>query len=156
MSLRENTSCIDAIIDSGITRVVIGSLDCNPIVSGKGVKILEENNLQVTVGILENECLNLIKSFRKYITQHVPYVFMKYAMSMDGKIATKTNQSKWITEEEARKHVHQLRHHVSAIMVGVNTVIQDDPLLTCRLEEGKILSVSYAIHIYELLLPLKS
>ena len=62
---------------------------------------------------------------------------MKYAMSMDGKIATKTNQSKWITEEEARKHVHQLRHHVSAIMVGVNTVIQDDPLLTCRLEEGK-------------------
>lgn len=129
--------CIDAIIDSGITRVVIGSLDCNPIVSGKGVKILEENNLQVTVGILENECLNLIKSFRKYITQHVPYVFMKYAMTMDGKIATKTNQSKWITEEEARKHVHQLRHHVSAIMVGVNTVIQDDPLLTCRLEEGK-------------------
>jgi len=129
--------CIDAIIDSGITRVVIGSLDCNPIVSGKGVKILEENNLQVTVGVLENECLNLIKSFRKYITQHVPYVFMKYAMTMDGKIATKTNQSKWITGEEARKHVHQLRHHVSAIMVGVNTVIQDDPLLTCRLEEGK-------------------
>ena len=81
---------------------------------------------------------------------------MKYAMTMDGKIATKTNQSKWITGEEARKHVHQLRHHVSAIMVGVNTVIQDDPLLTCRLEEGKILSVSYAIHIYELLLPLKS
>lgn len=129
--------CIDAIIDSGITRVVIGSLDCNPIVSGKGVKILEENNLQVTVGVLENECLNLIKSFRKYITQHVPYIFMKYAMTMDGKIATKTNQSKWITGEEARKHVHQLRHHVSAIMVGVNTVIQDDPLLTCRLEEGK-------------------
>ena len=62
---------------------------------------------------------------------------MKYAMTMDGKIATKTNQSKWITGEEARKHVHQLRHHVSAIMVGVNTVIQDDPLLTCRLEEGK-------------------
>ena len=68
---------------------------------------------------------------------------MKYAMSMDGKIATKTNQSKWITEEEARKHVHQLRHYVSAIMVGVNTVIQDDPLLTCRLRKEK----SYPYHM---------
>ena len=129
--------CTDAIINSGITRVVIGSLDCNPVVSGKGVKILEENNIQVTVGILEDECHHLIKIFRKYITKHTPYVFMKYAMTMDGKIATKTKQAKWITGEEARKQVHQLRHNVSAIMVGVNTVIQDNPLLTCRLEEGK-------------------
>ena len=129
--------CTEAIIKSGITRVVVGTLDCNPIVSGKGVKQLEENNIQVDVGILEIECQQLIKVFRKYITKRIPYVFMKYAMTMDGKIATYTNQSKWISGEKARKQVHQFRHKVTAIMVGVNTVIQDNPLLTCRLENGK-------------------
>ena len=129
--------CTEAIIKSGITRVVVGTLDCNPIVSGKGVKILEKNNIQVDVGILEKECQQLIKVFRKYVTKHIPYVFMKYAMTLDGKIATYTNQSKWVSGEEARKQVHQLRHKVTAIMVGVNTVIQDNPLLTCRLENGK-------------------
>ena len=83
------------------------------------------------------ECQQLIKVFRKYVTRHIPYVFMKYAMTMDGKIATYTNQSKWISGEKARKQVHQFRHKVTAIMVGVNTVIQDDPLLTCRLENGE-------------------
>ena len=129
--------CTEIIIASGITRVVVGTLDCNPIVSGKGVKILEKNNIQVDVGILEKECQQLIKVFRKYVTKHIPYVFMKYAMTLDGKIATYTNQSKWVSGEEARKQVHQLRHKVTAIMVGVNTVIQDNPLLTCRLENGK-------------------
>lgn len=129
--------CTEAIINSGIKRVVIGTLDCNPIVSGKGVKILEEKNIQVDVGILEGECKKLIKVFRKYVTKKLPYVFMKYAMTMDGKIATYANHSKWISGEEARKKVHQLRHNVGAIMVGVNTIIQDDPLLTCRLENGK-------------------
>ena len=129
--------CTEVIIGSGITRVVVGTLDCNPIVSGKGVKILEKNNIQVDVGILEKECQQLIKVFRKYVTKHIPYVFMKYAMTLDGKIATYTNQSKWVSGEEARKQVHQLRHKVTAIMVGVNTVIQDNPLLTCRLENGK-------------------
>ena len=129
--------CTEAIIKSGITRVVVGTLDCNPIVSGKGVKVLEENNIQVVIGILEMECQQLIKVFRKYVTRHIPYVFMKYAMTMDGKIATYTNQSKWISGEKARKQVHQFRHKVTAIMVGVNTVIQDDPLLTCRLENGE-------------------
>ena len=105
--------------------------------SGKGVKVLEENNIQVVIGILEMECQQLIKVFRKYVTRHIPYVFMKYAMTMDGKIATYTNQSKWISGEKARKQVHQFRHKVTAIMVGVNTVIQDDPLLTCRLENGE-------------------
>ena len=89
--------CTETIIKSGITRVVVGTLDCNPIVSGKGVKQLEENNIQVDVGILEIECQQLIKVFRKYITKRIPYVFMKYAMTMDGKIATYTNQSKWIS-----------------------------------------------------------
>ena len=129
--------CTEAIIKSGIIRVVIGALDCNPLVSGKGVKILEENNIQVDVGILETECNHLIRVFRKYMTKHIPFVFMKYAMTMDGKIATYTNQSRWISGEESRKQVHQFRHSVTAIMVGVNTVIQDNPLLTCRLENGK-------------------
>lgn len=92
--------CTETIIKSGITRVVVGTLDCNPIVSGKGVKQLEENNIQVDVGILEIECQQLIKVFRKYITKRIPYVFMKYAMTMDGKIATYTNQSKWISGEK--------------------------------------------------------
>ncbi|MCB6603743.1 riboflavin biosynthesis protein RibD, partial [Erysipelatoclostridium ramosum] len=74
--------CTEAIIKSGITRVVVGTLDCNPIVSGKGVKVLEENNIQVVIGILEMECQQLIKVFRKYVTRHIPYVFMKYAMTM--------------------------------------------------------------------------
>lgn len=134
---RKTPPCTEAIIKSGIKRVVVGALDYNPIVFGKSIKILQENNIQVDVGILEKECEKLIKVFRKYITKHIPYVFMKYAMTMDGKIATYTNQSKWISGKESRKKVHQLRHNVSAIMVGVNTVIYDDPLLTCELENGK-------------------
>lgn len=129
--------CTEAIIKSGIKRVAVGALDCNPLVSGKGVQALKESHIQVDVGILETECQHLIRVFRKYITKHIPFVFMKYAMTMDGKIATSTNQSKWISGEEARKQVHQLRHGVMAIMTGVNTVIQDDPLLTCRLENGR-------------------
>lgn len=128
--------CTEAIMESGIRRVVIGTLDCNPVVSGKGVRLLREHGIQVDIGILEEECQHLIRVFRKYMTTGRPYVFMKYAMTMDGKIATYTNHSKWITGEKARTKVHQLRHQTSAIMVGVNTIVQDDPLLTCRLEHG--------------------
>lgn len=129
--------CTDAVIESGITRVVIGTLDPNPEVAGKSITILRGHNIQVEVGVLEEECKSLIKIFSKFITTKTPYVLMKYAMTMDGKIATYTKKSKWITGEEARLHVHQNRHHYSAIMVGVNTVIDDNPLLTCRLEHGK-------------------
>ena len=129
--------CTEAIIKSGITRVVIGTLDCNPLVSGKGVKILRENYIQVDIGCLKNECNHLTRIFQKYITTNRPFVLMKYAMTMDGKIATYTNNSKWISGVKAREQVHQLRHLVSAIMVGVDTVIQDNPLLTCRLENGR-------------------
>ena len=129
--------CTEAIIESGISRVVVGTLDCNPLVSGKGVELLRENKIQVDVGILENECNHLIRIFKKYMTTGRPFVLMKYAMTMDGKIATCTNESKWISGEAARKQVHGLRHKLSAIMAGVETVIQDDPLLTCRLENGK-------------------
>lgn len=129
--------CTEAIIHSKIARVVIGTLDPNPIVSGKGVEILRSHNIQVEVGVLEEECKELIKIFAHYIINKRPYIVMKYAMTMDGKIATYTNQSRWITGEKARNHVHSDRHNYSSIMVGVNTVINDDPLLTCRLENTK-------------------
>lgn len=129
--------CTEAIIQSGIKKVVIGTLDKNPLVAGKGAEILRRHNIEVETGVLEQECSRLIRTFTKFITTKRPFVLMKYAMTMDGKIATYTNNSKWISGEEARKQVHKIRHEFSAIMVGVNTVIQDDPLLTCRLKGGK-------------------
>lgn len=129
--------CTEAILQSGIQRVVIGTLDPNPLVAGKGAQILRSAGIQVDVGILEEECRELIRIFSHFITTQKPYVIMKYAMTMDGKTAAYTGRSRWITGEAARAHVHQLRHNCMGIMVGVNTVLQDDPLLTCRLEQGK-------------------
>lgn len=128
--------CTEAIINSGITRVVIGTLDPNPQMSGKGAAILQRNKIRVETGVLEKDCKALIRTFAKFITTGKPYVMMKYAMTMDGKIATYTKQSKWITGEKARYQVQETRHQYSAIMAGVNTVIQDDPLLNCRLENA--------------------
>ncbi|WP_394918806.1 bifunctional diaminohydroxyphosphoribosylaminopyrimidine deaminase/5-amino-6-(5-phosphoribosylamino)uracil reductase RibD [uncultured Robinsoniella sp.] len=128
--------CTDAIINSGITRVVIGTLDPNPQMSGKGAAILQRNNICVETGVLENDCKALIRTFAKFITTGKPYVMMKYAMTMDGKTATYTKQSKWITSEKARYQVQETRQQYSAIMAGVNTIIQDDPMLTCRLEHA--------------------
>lgn len=129
--------CTDLIIESGITRVVVGTLDPNPKMSGKGVEQLKQHGIDVVVGVLEEKCKNLIQIFSHYITTKTPYVILKYAMTMDGKIATHTRQSKWITGEKARYHVHQIRHNVSGILVGSRTIKEDDPLLTCRLEHGK-------------------
>jgi diaminohydroxyphosphoribosylaminopyrimidine deaminase/5-amino-6-(5-phosphoribosylamino)uracil reductase len=129
--------CTEAIIQSGTTRVVIGTLDTNPMMAGKSMELLRQQGILVEVGILEEECKRLIKVFRKFITTKRPFVLMKYAMTMDGKIATYTNHSKWISCEEARRQVHKLRHSLSAIMVGVNTVICDNPELTCRMENGR-------------------
>ena len=127
--------CTDAIIESGISRVVIGSLDPNPAVSGKGAHILRQHGIEAAVGILENECRSLNEVFFHYITTKTPFVVMKYAMTMDGKIAAYTGKSKWITGEAARRKVHMDRHRFSAVMVGVGTVVADNPLLTCRLED---------------------
>lgn len=129
--------CAEAIIKSGIKKVVIGTLDKNPIVAGKGVEFLKNNQIDVEMSPLEKECNTLIKVFEKFILTHRPFVLMKYAMTMDGKIATHTKNSKWISSEESLNHVQQLRHELTAIMVGVNTVIEDNPLLTCRIENGK-------------------
>lgn len=129
--------CVDAILSSGIKRVVVGSHDPNPLVNGRGLEILREHGLEITEHVLEDACDRLNEVFFHYIRTGRPYVAMKYAMTLDGKIATFTGASKWITGETARRHVAGLRHRYSAIMVGVETVLADDPLLTCRLEGGK-------------------
>lgn len=125
--------CTDAIIKSGISKVVCSMLDPNPKVNGRGKKILEEHGIKVNVGILEKEAQELNRFFIKYITTGRPYVIIKVAMSLDGKIATSTGNSKWISSEESRLLVHKLRDEVDAILVGVNTIIRDDPSLTTRL-----------------------
>lgn len=129
--------CVDAIIGAGIKRVVIGSADPNPLVSGKGIRILKEHGIEVIQDVLKADCDRLNEIFFHYIKNKTPFVTMKYAMTMDGKIATATGASKWITSEAARLHVHQQRHRHKAIMVGVGTVLADDPLLTCRIDGGR-------------------
>ena len=119
--------CVDQIIENRIKRVVIGMVDPNPLVSGKGVKKLQEAGIDVTVGILEDKCKKLNEVFIKYITKKKPFVVLKTAMSLDGKISTTSGESKWITDKEARENVHILRNELTAIMIGIDTVIIDNP-----------------------------
>ncbi|MCR4806242.1 MAG: bifunctional diaminohydroxyphosphoribosylaminopyrimidine deaminase/5-amino-6-(5-phosphoribosylamino)uracil reductase RibD [Lachnospiraceae bacterium] len=126
--------CTEAIIEKGIKKVVIGSRDPNPLVSGGGVKILKEAGIEVVEDFLKDECDEINPVFFKYISTGHPYVVIKYAMTMDGKIATVTGASKWITGEESRHEVHRLRHKYSAIMAGIGTVLADDPMLNVRIE----------------------
>lgn len=129
--------CTDAIIESGITKVFVGSADPNPLVAGKGTAILREHGIEVIEGVLRQECDALNEVFLHYIGTGTPFVVMKYAMTMDGKIAARTGVSRWITGEEARRHVQETRHRYTGIMVGIGTVLADDPLLTCRLADCK-------------------
>lgn len=129
--------CTEAILASGIRRVVIGSSDPNPLVAGKGIRILQEAGLTVETGVLKKECDALNAVFFHYIKTKRPYVVMKYAMTLDGKIATATGASKWITGEDARKNVQKDRNRYMGIMVGLGTVRADDPRLTCRIPGGR-------------------
>lgn len=128
--------CTDIIIEKKIGRVFVGAMDPNPKVAGNGVRLLREKGIQVETGILEKECLELNEIFFHFIRTRMPFVAMKYAMTLDGKIAAYTGDSKWVTGEAARKHVHELRNQYSAIMAGVDTVLADDPMLNCRLPKG--------------------
>ena len=128
--------CTDIIIEKKIARVFVGSGDPNPLVAGRGLEILEEAGIQVETGILEKECKKLNEVFFYYMTTKMPFVVMKYAMSLDGKIACATGDSRWVTGEEARAEVHDMRKRYAAIMVGIRTVELDDPMLNCRTEEG--------------------
>lgn len=129
--------CTEAIIKHKIARVVIGLMDPNPLVAGKGIQILKEHGILVTTGVLEAECRQINEVFLHYIKEKKPYVVMKYAMTMDGKIATRTGKSQWITNEQSREHVHETRNQYTAIMIGIGTVLKDDPLLTCRIPNGR-------------------
>ena len=129
--------CTDAIIESGIRRVVIGSRDPNPLVSGKGFRILREHGIEVTEDFMREECDAINAIFFHYIQTGMPYVTLKYAMTMDGRIATRTGASRWITGEKARENVHKDRNRHAAILAGIGTVLTDDPLLNCRIEGGK-------------------
>lgn len=129
--------CTEAVIKHKIGHVYVGSSDPNPLVAGKGTKILREHDIEVTEGILKDECDELNEIFFHYITTGKPFITMKYAMTMDGKIACYTGKSQWITGEQARQNVQQERLRHSAIMVGIGTVLADNPMLTCRLENGR-------------------
>ena len=129
--------CTEIIMESGIQKVYIGSMDPNPLVAGKGAELLRQHGIEVVTGICEQECLDLNQVFFHYIRHKTPYVVMKYAMTADGKIATCTGASKWITGEAAREQVQMSRHRYMGIMAGVGTVLADNPRLTCRLEGKK-------------------
>jgi diaminohydroxyphosphoribosylaminopyrimidine deaminase / 5-amino-6-(5-phosphoribosylamino)uracil reductase len=125
--------CTKAILDSSIRNVVIGMRDPNPKVKGGGAEYLNEKGVNVKIGVLENECMELLESFTKFIQTGRPFIIAKSALTLDGYTATSTGHSIWVTGEAARKYVHRLRSQVDAIMVGIGTVIADNPLLTSRL-----------------------
>lgn len=129
--------CTEAIVENKITKVIIGSRDPNPLVSGKGTAYLREHGVIVEEDFMREECDELNPVFFHYITTGLPYVVMKYAMTLDGKIATRTGESKWITGEKSRMEVQKMRHRYRGIMVGIGTVLADDPMLNVRIE-GKL------------------
>ena len=129
--------CTEAIIEEKIARVVVGSDDPNPLVSGKGFQMLREKGIEVIPHFLKEKCDAMNHVFFHYIRTGTPYVAMKYAMTMDGKIACYTGDSKWVTGEESRAHVQTLRNHYKGIMAGIGTVLADDPMLNCRIEGGR-------------------
>lgn len=129
--------CVDAIIAHGIKCVYCGSDDPNELVAGGGFKRLKEAGIDVVTHCMKEACDSINEVFFHYIVHKIPYVVMKYAMTMDGKIATFKGESKWITGEKSRSYVMELRNRLMGIMVGIGTVIADDPMLTCRIEGGR-------------------
>lgn len=129
--------CAPALIEAGVKRVVVGMEDPNPLVKGKGLETLRRAGLDVETGILEEECRRLNEAFCKYILKKEPFVMMKIASTLDGKIATQRGESKWITGEASRRFVHRLRDQVDGLLVGIGTILKDDPLLTARIRGGR-------------------
>lgn len=129
--------CVDLIIEKKFKKVVVGMLDPNEKVAGKSIEKLKKHGIDVVVGVKEEECKKINEIFIKYITSKIPFVILKSGMSLDGKIATYSGESKWITSKESREDSQNLRNRLNSIMVGVNTVIADDPELTCRINNEK-------------------
>jgi diaminohydroxyphosphoribosylaminopyrimidine deaminase/5-amino-6-(5-phosphoribosylamino)uracil reductase len=129
--------CADTLIEQGIKRVVIATLDPNPLVDGKGAQTLKDHGIEVTVEVLEQAARKLNEVYLHYIRTGLPFITVKYAQSLDGRIATVQGNSRWISSERSRRFTHRLRAQHDAIMVGIGTVLADDPLLTVRLVKGR-------------------
>jgi diaminohydroxyphosphoribosylaminopyrimidine deaminase/5-amino-6-(5-phosphoribosylamino)uracil reductase len=134
---KKTPPCTDTIKKSGIKKVVCATLDPNPQVNGNGIKTLREGGIEVDLGILEEEAKKLNEIYLKFITTGLPFVILKIAQTLDGKIATKLGDSKWITQDDSRRFVHSLRSCVDAVLVGANTVRRDDPELTIHDARGE-------------------
>ncbi|QPJ66814.1 MAG: bifunctional diaminohydroxyphosphoribosylaminopyrimidine deaminase/5-amino-6-(5-phosphoribosylamino)uracil reductase RibD [Candidatus Nitrohelix vancouverensis] len=148
--------CVEAILASGVRRVVAGMRDPNPLVSSKGLRFLKKHGIETKAGVLEADCQSLNEIFIKHITTGRPWVILKAAMSLDGKIASRSGNSKWITGDAARRMVHEIRDRVDAILVGAGTVVKDNPLLTTRLSSGKGKNPIRVILDHEEIVPLRS
>jgi len=129
--------CAEAVVQAGLARVVVAAPDPNPLVAGRGIKILRDAGIEVIEGVLREESERMNEVFNRYIVSKRPFVTVKSAMTLDGKIATRTSSSRWITSAEAREDVHRLRHESGAILVGVQTILHDDSQLNTRLPDGR-------------------
>lgn len=133
--------CVSRIVESGVKEVVVGMIDPNPLNNGRGVALLRQNNIKVKVGVLSEELKKINESFIKYITLRLPFVTVKVGQSLDGRIATRTGDSKWITSDKSRSFAHKLREDYDAIMVGVNTVLRDNPRLNTWFSQKKLIKI---------------
>lgn len=129
---KKRPPCVDFLLSKNLKRIVICNIDPNPEVSGRGIQLLKDAGIEVEQGLLEQEGIKLNKIFFKFMKENIPYVHLKYAQTLDGKIASLNGDSKWISDEDARKEVHHLRLGYDAILVGKNTINTDDPSLTIR------------------------
>jgi diaminohydroxyphosphoribosylaminopyrimidine deaminase / 5-amino-6-(5-phosphoribosylamino)uracil reductase len=129
--------CVDRLVKENPARVVIGTVDPNPLVSGRGIAALKRHGIETRTGVLADQCREINEAFFKYIRTRIPFVTLKFAQSIDGKIATATGHSRWISSEPSRVFAHRLRSFHEALLVGSGTVVKDDPELTCRLVRGR-------------------
>ncbi|OGP51372.1 MAG: riboflavin biosynthesis protein RibD [Deltaproteobacteria bacterium RBG_13_43_22] len=148
--------CTQAILESGIRKVVFGMADPNPAVAGRGADWLSSRGIDVVQGVLEEDCRRLNEVYIKWIKTGLPFVILKAAVSLDGRIATRTGDSKWISNEKSRLLVHGIRNQVDGVLVGIGTVVKDDPWLTVRLPRGKIKDPLRIVLDPRLRIPLKA
>lgn len=148
--------CTEALIEAGIARVVVGVLDPNPLVAGRGNEALRRAGIEVAVGVLEPSCRAVNEPFLHAMEQRRPLVIAKYAMTLDGKVATREGLSRWVAGEVARRRVHEDRHRHAGVMVGIGTALADDPLLTCRLDGREVSQPARVVVDAAARLPLES